>query len=68
VYCGFLAQKAVHAAMSGKTDILIGQWNNVFVHLPIKAAVASRKKVGVGGVLWRSVIESTGQPSLKARV
>lgn len=66
VYCLFLGQKAVHAAMAGKTDILIGQWNNNYVHVPIKEAVASRKKVHPGGVLWRSVLESTGQPLLKA--
>ena len=67
VYCNFLGQKAVHAAMAGKTDILIGQWNNIYVHVPIKAAVATRKKVGLGGVLWRSVLETTGQPPLIGR-
>ncbi len=64
VYCAFLGQKAAHAAMAGKTNILIGQWNNQFVHLPIKVAVASRKKVRLDGVLWRSVLEATGQPPL----
>ncbi|MFH1092124.1 MAG: ATP-dependent 6-phosphofructokinase [Pseudomonadota bacterium] len=64
VYCGFLGQKAVHAAMAGKTNLLIGQWNNYYVHVPIKAAVSSRKKVGLDGVLWRSVIETTGQSRL----
>ena len=67
VYCGFLGQKAVHAAMAGKTAVLIGQRNNVYVHVPIKAAVSSRKKVQTGGVLWRSVLESTGQPPLISR-
>lgn len=65
VYCGFLGQKAVHAAMAGKTNILIGQWNNRYVHIPIKAATASRKKVDLGGVLWRSVLEATGQPRFR---
>ena len=67
VYCGFLGQKAVHAAMAGKTDILIGQWNNIYVHVPIRAAVSARKKVEPGGVLWRSVLEATGQPPLRDR-
>ncbi|MEW6263425.1 MAG: ATP-dependent 6-phosphofructokinase [Thermodesulfobacteriota bacterium] len=67
VYCSFLGQKAVHAAMAGKTDILIGQWNNQYVHVPIKAATASRKKIQLGGVLWRSVLEATGQPPLVNR-
>jgi 6-phosphofructokinase 1 len=67
IFCNFLGQKAVHAAMAGKTDILIGQWNNMYVHVPIKPAVASRKKIPLNGVLWRSVIETTGQPPLKNR-
>ena len=64
VYCMFLGQKAVHAAMAGKTNLLIGQWNNSYVHVPIKAAVASRKKVPLDGVLWRSVLEATGQTQM----
>lgn len=64
VYCGFLGQKAVHAAMAGKTGLLIGQWNDCFVHVPIEAAIVSRKKVEPEGVLWNSVLESTGQPPL----
>jgi len=64
IYCMFLGQKAVHAAMAGKTDLLIGQWNHVYVHVPIKAAVASRKKIQLNGALWRSVLETTGQPPL----
>ncbi|MFH1136454.1 MAG: ATP-dependent 6-phosphofructokinase [Pseudomonadota bacterium] len=67
IYCGFLGQKAVHAAMAGKTKILIGQWNNMYVHVPIAAAVASRKKINPNEVLWRSVLEATGQPPLVSR-
>lgn len=67
IYCGFLGQKAVHAGMAGKTNMLLGQWNNVYVHVPIKSAVAARKKVALDGVLWRSVLETTGQPSLVSR-
>ena len=64
IYCGFLGQKAVHAAMAGKTGVLVGQWNNMYVHVPIAAAVASRKKINPNEVLWRSVLEATGQPPL----
>ena len=66
VYCSFLGQKAAHAALAGKTDILIGEWNHTYIHLLIKAATTSRKKVELGGVLWQSVLQATGQPSLKA--
>ncbi len=64
VYCSFLGQKAVHAAMAGKTDMLIGQWNDHFVHVPIALAIKERKKIDPNGVLWNSVLEGTGQPGL----
>lgn len=40
MFCGLLAQNAVHAAMAGKTDFVIGHWNNVFTLLPIPVSVA----------------------------
>ncbi|MDR2405966.1 MAG: ATP-dependent 6-phosphofructokinase [Deltaproteobacteria bacterium] len=64
VFCSFLGQKAAHAAMAGKTDCLIGQWNDHFVHIPIPMAIAKRKKVDPMGELWNSVLERTGQPNL----
>lgn len=64
VFCGLLAQNAVHAAMSGKTNMVIGVWNNMFVHLPINLVTSKRKHVDPRGKLWQSVMESTGQPSL----
>ena len=65
IFCGFLAQMAVHAGMSGKTDMLIGLWNNVYVHIPIELSVRERKKIDINGPLWMSVKESTGQPTMK---
>lgn len=65
IFCGFLGQHAVHAGMAGKTNMLISLWNNEFVHIPIRTAVAERKQVDLAGNLWMSVLESTGQPSLK---
>ncbi|MDR1920422.1 MAG: ATP-dependent 6-phosphofructokinase [Candidatus Adiutrix sp.] len=64
VYCSFLGQKAVHAAMAGKTDLLISMWNDHFVHVPIALATMRRKKIDPNGVLWSSVMEGTGQPVL----
>jgi len=61
-FCGLLAQNAVHAAMAGKTDFVVGHWNNLFTLLPIPIAVAKRKKIDVDGELWWNVIETTGQP------
>jgi len=65
VFCGFLGQNAVHAGMAGKTNMVVGTWNDEFVYIPIKEVVKGRKRVDLNGRLWRSVLEATGQPSFK---
>jgi 6-phosphofructokinase 1 len=65
IYCGFLGQNAVHAGMAGKTAMLVSRWHSHYVHIPIEAAVNRRKEVELDSPLWRSVLESTGQPPLK---
>ncbi len=64
VYCERLGNNAVHAAMAGKTKVLIGLANNEFVHLPTKLCVSRRKHVDPEGSLWRDVLEATRQPIL----
>jgi 6-phosphofructokinase 1 len=63
VYCLRLAQAAVHAAMSGRTAMVVGQWHGRFVHVPIALATGSRNQVDPDGDLWMSVLEATGQAS-----
>jgi 6-phosphofructokinase 1 len=65
VFCSFLGRDAVHAGMAGKTRLLIGRWNNHFVHLPMSACAGKRKQVSSRGKLWMSVLDATGQGSLK---
>ncbi len=65
IFCGFLGQHAVHAGMAGKTNMLVSLWNNEYVHVPIRASVVKRKQLDLEGNMWMSVLESTGQPSLK---
>ncbi len=65
IYCGFLGQYAVHAAMAGKTGLMISYLNHHFLHLPLAEAVKRRKQVNVHSRFWLSVLESTGQPRLK---
>ena len=60
--CDGFARNAVHAAMAGKTDLIVGYWHGVFVHVPIPAATASRKKVDPESDLWKAVVSATGQP------
>lgn len=65
VFCSFLGRDAVHAGMAGKTKLLLGSWNNHFVHIPMSASAGKRKKMGSKGKLWLSVLGATGQGSLK---
>jgi 6-phosphofructokinase 1 len=64
VFCGQLARNAVHAAMTGRTEMVVGNWKHSFVHVPIATAISERKKVDPRRGLWRSVLETTGQSSL----
>ena len=61
IYCGSLGQDAVHAAMAGKTGLLVALMKGEYVHLPLSAA-ASRRKIDPRGEVWLRVLEATGQP------
>jgi 6-phosphofructokinase 1 len=63
LYCLRLAQSAVHAAMAGRTDMVVGQWRENFVHVPMPLITSGRKHVLPDGDLWLSVLENTGQPT-----
>ncbi len=64
VYCTKLGSYAVHAAMAGKTGMVISYINSYFVHVPIHLTVSGRKRVSPHQELWRDVLEATGQPIL----
>jgi 6-phosphofructokinase 1 len=61
VFCWNMARNAVHAAMAGNTEMLIGSWHGRFVHVPMVLATRFRKQVDVHEDLWMSVLEATGQ-------
>ena len=63
VFCFQLSENAVHAAMTGRTAMLVGLWNGHFVHVPMEKAVSGRKKIDPTGPLWQSVLDNTGQPA-----
>ena len=64
IFCGRLAEDAVHAAMAGRTGMVIGMWANRFTHVPLAAVTACRKVISPDSQFWRSVVDSTGQPAL----
>ncbi|MGD2094699.1 MAG: ATP-dependent 6-phosphofructokinase [Phycisphaerales bacterium] len=60
-FCVLLGQNAVHAGISGRRNMVIGYWNQYFVHIPIELTTLKRKKVDPNGHLWQTVLETTGQ-------
>ncbi len=61
VFCLLLGHNAVHAGMTGRTNMVVGYWNGEYTHVPIPLAISKRKQIDPNGRLWSSVLESTGQ-------
>jgi 6-phosphofructokinase 1 len=62
VFCFQLGGNAVHAAMSGRTGMVISLWNGQFVHVPLHKTTSHRKTIDPRSALWQSVLDNTGQP------
>ncbi|REJ66814.1 MAG: ATP-dependent 6-phosphofructokinase [Planctomycetota bacterium] len=60
--CDQMGRHAVHAAMAGKTGLMIGCEHDHYLHVPIPAVVSQTKCIDVSDDLWRAVLEATGQP------
>jgi 6-phosphofructokinase 1 len=63
-----MARSAVHAAMAGKTDLVIGFWANRMTHVPIQAVVSQKKRMALDSNLWNAVLAATGQPRWEEEV
>lgn len=63
IFCAQLARCAVHAAMAGKTDMMVGRLHRAFTHVPLPLVLHQKKRIDPCGELWLAVLESTGQPS-----
>lgn len=61
-YCQRLGQNAVHAAMTGRTEMMVGRVHNHQVHVPIELVTTGRRRLNPEHPLWRAVLQSTGQP------
>ena len=61
LFCERLARKAVHAAMAGKTDMLIGLWFNQLTHVPLAVSTGVKKRLSPESQLWNAVLSLTGQ-------
>jgi len=66
IYCGFLGQHAVHAAMAGKTGMVVSYLRGHYIHLPLALVAGERRRIDVNSDYWRAVMESTGQLTYRA--
>ena len=61
ILCDFYARNAVHAAMAGKTGLVIGQQHDIFTHVPIELLAKHKKQLDLNSPAWLGVLASTGQ-------
>lgn len=64
VFCQNLAHNAVHAAMAGKTGLMVGYTHETFTHVPLSQVCTGKKRFDTSSQTWRSVLATTGQPSV----
>ena len=61
ILCDIFARNAVHAAMAGKTGLVIGYMHDRFIHVPIELLTSRKKSMDPDSFQWKSVLASTGQ-------
>lgn len=61
VLCDFFARNAVHAAMAGKSGLLIGLQHDTFTHVPIELLNRHKKRLDLASPAWLGVLAATGQ-------
>jgi 6-phosphofructokinase 1 len=66
VLCDRFARNAVHAAMAGKTGLVIGLHHDHYVHVPTELIVQEKKRIDPTGGTWNAVLAATGQPAIFA--
>jgi 6-phosphofructokinase 1 len=62
VLCDSFARHAAHAAMAGKTGLVIGFLHDRFIHVPIELLATHQKRVDPDGPAWGAVLATTRQP------
>jgi 6-phosphofructokinase 1 len=64
ILCDLFARYAVHAAMAGKTGLVIGYLHDKFIHVPIELLSSQVKSMDINGLAWSAVLSATGQPEM----
>jgi 6-phosphofructokinase 1 len=63
ILCDLFARNAVHAAMAGRTGLVIGYLHDTFIHVPIEILTGRKKSMDPDGFAWNAVLAATGQPA-----
>jgi 6-phosphofructokinase 1 len=63
VLCDLFARNAVHAAMAGKTGLVIGYLHDKFIHVPIELLTSRKRIMKPDSSLWNAALSATGQPA-----
>ena len=61
ITCYMLARNAVHAAMAGRTNCVVGSCGGSYSLVPIRLATIERQTVALESDLWRAVLDATRQ-------
>jgi 6-phosphofructokinase 1 len=59
--CDQFARHAAHAAMAGKTGLVVGILHDRFIHVPIEMLTQQKKTLDPASPAWRAVLAATGQ-------
>jgi 6-phosphofructokinase 1 len=62
ILCDQFARHAAHAAMAGKTGLVIGFLHDRFIHVPIELLATQQKRLDPDSPTWSAVLAATGQP------
>jgi 6-phosphofructokinase 1 len=61
VLCDLFARHAAHAAMAGKTGLVIGLLHDRFIHVPIELLATQQKRLDPNSPAWSAVLAATRQ-------
>src|SRR5215472_670693 len=62
ILCDQFARHAAHAAMAGKTGLVIGLLHDRFIHVPIELLATGQKRLDPDSPAWSAVLAATRQP------
>lgn len=60
--CTLYSQMAAHAALRGKTNMMVGLLHGKFVHLPLAKVTEGKKNIDIKGLYWQGFLDATGCP------